>query len=77
MRKLLILTSALLFLGTVNMDAAVDASASNPCIDSAFDAMSEMLDLGFNTEQAGCIGNLRYAGCLGYEVTAGDYRGCL
>lgn len=70
--------TGLLFLGTVtSIGSTVEVLILNSCIDSTFDAMEEMLDLGFDTEQAGCIGNLHYADCMGYEVIESDYRGCI
>lgn len=78
MKNSLILMATFLFLGsTTSKGASVDVVALDPCVESAFDAMEEMLDFSFTPEQAGCVGNLRLADCLGYEVIAGDYKGCL
>lgn len=52
MRKIFIFMTVLLFLGSASsISATKDTFALDPCVDSAFDAMEEMLN--FTTEQMG------------------------
>lgn len=46
---------------------AIEVTA-NDCVDATFEQMEVADDLGYSEAQVTCLGNVFYAGCMGWDV---------
>ncbi|MBA6152153.1 hypothetical protein [Gelidibacter maritimus] len=78
MKKIVLVTFLFSFgltFGMINLDNSIVKEnqtakevTANDCVDATFEQMEVADDQGFSEAQVTCLGNVFYAGCMGWNV---------